>query len=190
MSVDPEYTVLRMAFKNSTLEEIKRVLSETLDDKRANALIGSLKSQGLIDVINITTEEYENCLQWASTDRRVKNPEEYCLRRYPMRIVVKITDAGVIKLIDKAYQHYARFISPLLACVEVTREFKQWIGNGVMVYDVDNSTCQLATELINRELYLRVKDYPRWEGIPLVIVYHRRRTYNPSRPLNNRPGPV
>jgi len=176
LSVDPEYTILRMAYRRATLEAIKRVVSDTLSEKRLNALIGAMKSEGLIDVINMVTPEYENCVEYARTDKRVKDPEQYCLRRYPMRILTKLTEAGLIRLIELSYEHYRRFISPLLSCVEVAREFKNELGdNAVLVYDIDNETCVLATELINKELYLRVKGLPRWEAIPLVITYHRRK---------------
>jgi len=177
LSVDPEYTVLRLSYRGATLEELKRALSLGLDDKRINSLIGAMKGEGLIDILNISTEEYDKCVERVSNDKRIKDPEKYCLRRYPMRILVKITEYGIVKLIEKAYQHYSRFISPLLACVEVAREFREWIGAGVMVFDIDDNTCRLATELINRELYLRVRDYPRWESIPLVIVWQKRSRY-------------
>jgi len=184
MSVDPEYTILRLAFKKSTLEEIKRLLTQGpqgLDDKRVNSLIGAMRNAGLIDVAYETTQAYEDCLEEKSSDKRVKNPEEYCLKRHPLPIRITITEAGLVELINRAYQHYSRFTNTLRACVEVAREFKGAIGErALLVYDIDIKTCVLASELINRDLYLKVRNFTRWSDLPLVVVYHKRPRYKPA----------
>jgi len=181
MSVDPEYTVLRLAYHRRTLEEIKRLLTQGplgLDDKRVNSLIGAMRNAGLIDVVYETTQAYEDCLEEKSSDKRVKNPEEYCLKRHPLPIRITITEAGLVELINRAFQHYSRNMLPIKACVEVAREFKHAIGErALLVYDIDLKTCVLASELINRDLYLRVKDFTRWSDLPLVVVYHKRPRY-------------
>jgi predicted transcriptional regulator len=61
-----------------------------------------LREEGFIEFIEEQSEEYKKCLE-KSTDRRIKNIAKYCKERYPVKILLKITDSGKIKYINNCY---------------------------------------------------------------------------------------
>ena len=61
-----------------------------LDKRTANTLLLLLEKAGYVSVEKKESKEYKKCLKTAKKDKRIKNPEKYCMQKHPIDVVVKL----------------------------------------------------------------------------------------------------
>jgi len=63
-------------------------------DKVFRFLLNLLRDNGELEFIEKPTKAYLQCFESAKLDKRIKDPARYCKERYPIVIMVRVTDAG------------------------------------------------------------------------------------------------
>ena len=85
--------------QNSMIFAFARLLST----KEINKMILRMKKAGLIDVKEVETKEYKQCVEEYNNKKTVKNPYITCKKKYPVDITISITETGEIAYIQSVY---------------------------------------------------------------------------------------
>lgn len=97
---------LLVKYQELDLRELKIKVLHTepaLSEKMLNLKLNVLKDLGYIVFSEDQSDEYKKCVEEKSKDKRVKNAETYCRKKYPSTIIVKITDNGKIKYVHNCF---------------------------------------------------------------------------------------
>jgi len=105
-SLEQYILFLLVKYNELDLRELKiKILREepSLSDKLLSYQLNLLLEDGYIEIKEEQSDMYKKCVEQKSNDKRVKNVDSYCKKRYPSRIVVRITDAGKVKYAHNCY---------------------------------------------------------------------------------------
>ena len=103
---DPVYTALFILIKHrGKIEtdqlELKLSYLYNLSFQEVRRWLGMMLNRGLIHIEKEYTEEYIRCLEEVKENKRIKNKESYCGRKYPNPNIIMITSRGLVYYIDK-----------------------------------------------------------------------------------------
>lgn len=89
-------TTVLVAFSEEHLPNLDQIINRTLF---------ALAKDGYIVMEKKESEEYKKCIEKLKErqDRRITNPDKYCRKRYPVDMVVEVTDKGLVKYIHNVY---------------------------------------------------------------------------------------
>jgi hypothetical protein len=97
---------LLVKYNELDLRDLKlKVLREepSLSNRLLSYQLSLMREEGYIEFIEEYYEEYKKCIEKQSNDKRIKNIARYCKQKYPVLILVKLTEDGKIKFIHNCY---------------------------------------------------------------------------------------
>lgn len=143
---DPIYFTLFILLKHrgkleSDTLELKLMYSFNFSSKESRRWVAMMEDRGLIHIEREYSPEYSKCLETAKEDKRIKDPQKYCGRKYPSVNIIMITSRGLAYYIDKYIKLCIGLGNDEVFCYE---DIHKWLCKIVNFKNCDHNIKQLV----------------------------------------------